>query len=95
MTTIPVPAVAGSRKRAQGLAEPLRSNLSGETIVVDCRNIIAATESFADELLHELAGRNPAKIHFANVSDLEFARWIDERAAFHGVSNIVLVDRRP
>jgi hypothetical protein len=90
-----LPPLAGTRKRAQELLSALPDKLVGCTIVVDCRGLVAATQSFADELLQGvLVERNATEMRFTNVDDLKFARWIDERADFHGVSERVKVDRR-
>ena len=95
MTTLALPPMVGSRRRAHVLAEKL-GGLQGVRVVVDCRDLIAATESFADELISEiLVARGASEMHFINVSDLEFANWVDEHAKVHGVSTRVKVDRKP
>ena len=95
MTTLPLPPMVGSRKRAHVLADSL-GGLQGKRVVVDCRDLIAATESFADELITEiLIKRDAAEMHFINVSDLDFANWVDEHARIHDVGQRVKVDRKP
>nr|WP_314141084.1 hypothetical protein [uncultured Rhodococcus sp.] len=95
-TTLPLPPLVGTRKRARTLVESLPPDLESKIVVVDCRDLMAATESFADELITRvLVDRRAAQMHFVNVSDLEFANWADERARFHHVSDRVKIDRRP
>ncbi|OFV77031.1 hypothetical protein [Rhodococcus erythropolis] len=92
---LPLPPLAGTRKRAQGLLEQLPPDLSGSTVVVDCRGLVAATLSFADELIQGvLVDRKAKEMRFTNVADLKFALWVDQRADFHGVSKQVKVDRK-
>lgn len=96
MTTLPLPPLVGTRKRARTLAEQLPKEVKGAVVIVDCSDLMAATESFADELITELlVHRGAAEVRFANVSDLEFANWVDERAEFHQMGGRVKVDRKP
>lgn len=95
MTTLPLPPLVGTRKRAQTLVDAL-GDVEGIDVVVDCRKLVAATESFADELVTVILVRGKAsEMHVVNVSDLDFANWVDDRAAVHEVAERVKVDRRP
>lgn len=95
LQTLPLPALAGTRRRAQSLLSNLPTDLSSATVVIDCRGLVAATESFADEMISELLVERRAQLlKFVNVSDLAFAKWVDDRALFHGVQSKVAVDRR-
>ncbi|MFF0816661.1 hypothetical protein ACFYVR_16140 [Rhodococcus sp. NPDC003318] len=94
MTTLPLPPLVGTRKRAHTLADLLPGDLAGLEVTVDCRELVAATESFADELITVVVvERNAKKMYFKNVGDFDFANWVDARAAAHKVSGRVSVDR--
>lgn len=94
-TTLPLPPLVGSRKRAHVLANSV-GPLHGKIVIVDCRDLVAATESFADELLVQiLLEQGAQEVHFINVSDLEFANWIDQHMRIHKVELRVKVDRKP
>lgn len=96
MNTLGLPPLVGTRTRAQALASQLPSDLSDCEVVVDVRDLLAATESFTDELIRQVMKvRHAKKMSFVNVSDLDFANWIDERAKVHGVAERITVDRRP
>lgn len=95
LDALPLPPLAGTRKRAQDLLAQLPENLSEAVVVFDCRGLVAATRSFADELVNGvLVQRNAHELRFVNVDDLTFARWVDESASAHGVSDRYKVDRR-
>lgn len=49
MTTIQPPQHAGSRPQAQELLASLPGDLSGQTVVLDCRDLAISTPSFFDE----------------------------------------------
>lgn len=95
LDALPLPPLAGTRKRAQDLLSQLPDDLRGIDVVFDCRGLVASTRSFADELVSGvLVQRNAHELRFVNVDDLEFARWVDESAAARKVSDRYKVDRR-
>lgn len=96
LPTLPLPPLVGTRRRAQALVHDLPGDLHGAAVVIDCRELVAATESFADELIDLLVlQRGAQRLDFVNVTDSEFANWVDERAAAQGVEDRVTVDRCP
>lgn len=96
LQALPLPPLAGTRKRAQELLSGLPPRLEGSIVTVDCRGLVAATQSFADELIKVvLVDRDASEMRFTNVDDMKFAQWVDDRAAFHGMTKRVKVDRRP
>jgi hypothetical protein len=54
MLRIETPDHAGSRDQAQELARPLGADLSGQTVTIDCSNVIVATPSFLDEIVKQV-----------------------------------------
>lgn len=80
------PMLAGSRPRAQQIFAGLEDNLRGVIVQLDCGALVAATESFADEVLLEvLVRRHADQLVVMNVSDDEFVTYLNERAEHRGV----------
>jgi hypothetical protein len=52
--TIDLPMLAGSREAANSMAAALGHDLSGETVVVNCRDLFSASPSFIDQLVKRL-----------------------------------------
>ncbi len=48
---ITLPRLIGSRESADDLLEPLVRDLQGADLVVDCRELLTASPSFADQLV--------------------------------------------
>lgn len=95
MTTLPLPALVGTRNRARALVEDLPADLSQAEVIVDGTDLLASTVSFADELLKQLLGvRRAGRVTIANVSDEEFVTRILERAEANGYSERVAVRKR-
>jgi hypothetical protein len=93
--TLPLPPLVGTRHRAQALAAKIPDDLTGATVIVDGRNLLAATESFADELVRILVvERHAAMMTVRNITDADFAGWVLERAKTHGVADRVHVEYR-
>lgn len=92
MTTLEAPSLAGSRDRAQELLATLPSNLANSDVILDCNGLLAATVSFADELVQEvLVARKAKALHAVRVSDQEFSEYLIRRAEVHGVRDRLTV----
>ncbi|GAB09931.1 hypothetical protein GOARA_048_01330 [Gordonia araii NBRC 100433] len=92
MATLEAPSLAGSRDRAQELLAELPSDLSNSEVILDCHGLLAATVSFADELVQEVLVRRKAQaLHAVRVTDQEFADYLVRRADVHGVSDRLTV----
>lgn len=66
-----LPQLSGGRARVTAIVEEagLPTDLRGTTIVVDCRQLVAGTASFADELVKiVLADRHADELEVINVS---------------------------
>ncbi len=92
MTTLEAPSLAGSRARAQELLADLPLDLANSDVILDCHGLLAATVSFADELVQEvLVIRNAQGLHAVRVTDQEFADYLTRRARVHGVADRLTV----
>lgn len=88
MTVLDAPSLAGSRDKAQQLLSRLPHDLSNAEVVLDCGGLLAATVSFADELVHEiLVVRRARALRVVHVSDVEFSEYLAQRATEHEVSD--------
>lgn len=94
MTTLPLPPLVGTRNRARALTSTLPSDLGTSKVTVDGTNLLAATASFVDELIKQIViNRDAEHLTVVNVSDLEIAEWIHDRAEANGVGDRVTVQR--
>lgn|SRR5689334_4133312 len=87
--TLELPQLSGGRARVAALVESakLAANLRGAKVVVDCRQLRAGTESFADELVRTvLVDRQAEHLQIINVSG-DFIGYLDAAGKTHGVSD--------
>lgn len=54
MTRLDAPNHAGSREQAILLVSTLGDDLTGESILLDCSDVVVATPSFLDELVKQV-----------------------------------------
>lgn len=93
MTVLDAPSLAGSRRRAQRVIAHLPDDLSGAEVVLNCRGLLAAAVSFADELVKQiLVVRGAALLRVVEVSDAEFVNYLKARAKAQGVSDRLQFD---
>ncbi len=88
-----LPQLSGGRKRASTLvaAAHLPADLHGSTVIVDCRQLRAGTESFADELVHIiLVQRGAARLHAENVAG-DFVNYLTAAAVSYDVTDRLVV----
>lgn len=90
---IPLPPLLGTRQRARNLAQAIPAN-PGE-VTVDCRGLIAATDSAADELVHQLTYWTRATKVWVRLADDEFFRQVLDSADRRGVRDKVWITGRP
>lgn len=86
------PLLTGMRPEAQKLLATLPANLSGHSVVLDGHRTLAATPSFADEMIRVLlVERNADHVHAIAVGS-EFGEWLRESAQDHNVSGKLKVE---
>ena len=86
---IDLPPLAGTRSRAVKLINDLPDDL--DRVIVDCRNLIACTGSFVDELMYQILTVYKAKqLRIICLSDPEFRVFLDRQAAAHGLTERVI-----
>ncbi|SOD70716.1 hypothetical protein SAMN05892883_0372 [Jatrophihabitans sp. GAS493] len=90
-----LPQLSGGRRRAAALVDAghLPDDLSDASVTIDARQLLAGTESFADELVKILLlDRKAETLNVINVSD-DFALFLEQAAKTHSVSRRLVVDR--
>ena len=95
MAEMTLPPLVGTRRRARALLDELPAQLEHVTVYVDCRELLAGSESFADELILELLVERRADAVVATSVGLEFAGYLEKVAGEHGVSPRLVLDRVP
>jgi hypothetical protein len=91
--TIALPPLLGTRERARKLVQGIPTD-PGE-VTVDCRGLIAATDSAADELVHQLTFWTRATKVWVELADDEFFRQVFDSADRRGVRDKVWITGRP
>lgn len=85
--TLEMPQLSGGRKRAIAMiaAANIPTDLTGAEVSVDCRQLRAGTESFADELVRTvLVDRNAERLRADNVTE-KFSAYLIAAAEFYAV----------
>jgi hypothetical protein len=86
--SLDAPMLAGSRPRAQQILAKLPSDLSGHAVRLDCGSLVAASASFADEIVRTiLVDLHAEELEVTSVSDQEFIGYLRERAEVYGVAD--------
>ena len=83
---IEVPQLSGGRERARALVQALGHRMTGATVVVDFRRMVAGTPSFADELITCVLVAGGAAVLRVEQVTREFAEYLLEAARDHGVA---------
>lgn len=91
--TIALPPLLGTRERARNLAQSIPGD-PGE-VTVDCRGLIAATDSAADELVHQLTYWTRATKVWVRLADNDFFHQVLDSADRRGVRDKVWITGRP
>ena len=61
MLQVNTPDHAGSRDQAQELVRPLADDLTGQSVIVDCSNLVVGTPSFMDEIVKQILEQRHAE----------------------------------
>lgn len=94
-TTLEMPQLSGGRKRARALVAGVQTPLRDQKLIVDCRQLLAGTESFAQEIIRAaIVDEGAAHITFANV-DADFAEYLGAAARDMHVDDLVTIQRAP
>ena len=83
---IAVPQLSGGRERARALLRDVAGRLAGATVVVDFRQMVAGTPSFADELAARVLVAGGARQLLAEHVSTDFGDYLLRAAKDHGVS---------
>jgi hypothetical protein len=83
---IAVPQLSGGRERARALLRNVSGKLAGATVVVDFRQMVAGTPSFADELISRVLVAGGAQRLLAEHVSTDFGDYLIRAAKDHGVS---------
>lgn len=81
-----MPQLSGGRERARKLAEPLVGKMRGQTVRLDCRQLVAGTASFADEIVRSVLVDGKAARLVVEFASGDFASYLQDAARDHGVS---------
>ncbi|WP_448625910.1 hypothetical protein [Geodermatophilus sp. URMC 64] len=84
---VEMPQLSGGRKRAQALVRPISQQLRGGTVILDCRQLIAGTASFADEIVRLVLVDGGANLLEVRNVDRDFGQDLLTAAKDHGVSS--------
>jgi hypothetical protein len=84
---VEMPQLSGGRKRAQALIRPLAGRMHGQTVVLDCRQLIAGTPSFADEIVKLVLVDGGAALLNVQQVDADFGQDLLTAAQDHGVAS--------
>ena len=82
---VTMPQLSGGRERARALLAPLKGQLRGQKLRLDCRRLLAGTASFADELVTEALVRGGAVGLVVEYASGDFEGYLHEAARDHGV----------
>lgn len=86
-STISSPVLTGMREEAQDLLRGLPEDLGGRHVVLDGHRTLAATPSFADEVVRILLVERHADNLHAVAVGRKFGDWLTESAQTHGVAD--------
>ncbi|MBO1767062.1 hypothetical protein [Allobranchiibius sp. GilTou38] len=54
LPSVKMPQLSGGRARARALASPLQGRMREQQVRLDCRQLVAGTASFADEIVRRV-----------------------------------------
>lgn len=89
MLTINLPRLVGSREAANALVADLTGDAAGSDVVVNCRELISASPSFADQLVRRLLVEEKVQALIFDGADHEFQRQIRYAASQRGVTELI------
>lgn len=83
---VEMPQLSGGRKRAQALVEPYLGRMAGRIVRLDCRQLVAGTPSFADEMVRLVLDDGGAQLLQVTNVDKDFAADLWTAAKNHGAT---------
>lgn len=83
---VTLPQLSGGRERARALAEPLAGKMRGQLVRLDCRQLVAGTASFADEIIKRVLVDGGADLLVVEYAAGDFASYLLDAARDHGVT---------
>jgi hypothetical protein len=85
VSALTLPRLVGGRSRAKEMLAPFPSDLTGANVVLDCRDLLSAPPSFADELVRIVLAERHADSLEAIGAGPDFAGDLANAAAAHDV----------
>jgi hypothetical protein len=82
---VTMPQLSGGRDRARTLALPLAGKMQGQRVQLDCRQLVAGTASFADEIVKRVLVEGGASLLVVEYVAGDFANYLIDAARDHGV----------
>lgn len=82
---VTMPQLSGGRERARALAEPLAGKMHGQRVRLDCRQLVAGTASFSDEIVKRILVEGGARLLLVEHADGDFVTYLYDAARDHGV----------
>lgn len=83
---VTMPQLSGGRERARTLAEPLVGKMRDKIVRLDCRQLVAGTASFADEIVIQVVITGGAQQFVVEHASGDFASYLHDAARDHGAS---------
>jgi hypothetical protein len=81
---VTMPQLSGGRERARDLAAPLVPRMRNAIVQLDCRDLVAGTASFADEIILQVFEKGHAQRLVVAYAGGDFADYLLEAASDHG-----------
>ena len=95
MSNIVMPRLAGTRERAVNLTQGLPADLHDAVVSIDASDVVAAAQSFADELCKQiLEVRHAARLE-VHCATPRFANYLNSSAQVRGLTDRLSVDVQP
>lgn len=91
MNQVTLPRLVGSRESAADLLKFLSPDTRDERVVINCRELLAASPSFADEIVKLVLVEGRASELVVVGADEEFVNYIVDSAKAHGVATQVAI----
>lgn len=83
---VKMPQLSGGRERARTLASPLSGKMTEQQVRLDCRQLVAGTASFADEIIKRVLVQGCAERLIVEYAGGSFASYLLDAARDHGVA---------
>lgn len=87
--SVKMPQLSGGRERARTLTSPLNGKMAEQQVRLDCRQLVAGTASFADEIIKRILVQGSAERLIVEYAGGNFASYLLDAARDHGVAQQV------